>query len=244
MRRRTFLRSSVALPTAALGLTAPGSAHADVRPTGSIAYPLSAIAVPATSAPWTLESGRAMLLVHDMQHYFVKAYKAHADPIATVLTNIKALLDTAHARGVPVLYSAQPGGMTADQRGLFGQLYGPGMPDDDTERAIVDPLAPTAPDTVLTKWKYSEFFHSELLEIMRTANRDQLIIVGVYAFSGITATSTDAVQNDIQAFIVSDAVADYTLALHNQALAWCAERTARIMTSESVLAALDNSQHS
>ncbi|MGL5442396.1 MAG: isochorismatase family protein, partial [[Mycobacterium] stephanolepidis] len=96
-------------------------------------------------------------------------------------------------------------------------------------------------DTVLTKWKYSEFFRSELLEILRNANRDQLIIVGVYAFSGITVTSADAVQNDIQAFIVSDAVADYTATGHNQALAWCAERTAKILTTRSAIAALDNS---
>lgn len=242
MRRRTFLRSSsVALPAVALGLSTSGSATADVRPTGSIAYPFSTIDVPAKSAPWTLETNRAVLLVHDMQHYFVKAYAPHADPIATVLKNIKSLLDIAHAHDVPVLYSAQPGGMTPEQRGLFGQLYGPGMPDDDAERAIVDPIGPAATDTVLTKWKYSEFFRSELLEILRNANRDQLIIVGVYAFSGITVTSADAVQNDIQAFIVSDAVADYTSTGHNQALAWCAERTARILNTRSALAALDNS---
>lgn len=183
MRRRTFLRSSsVALPAAALGLTTAGSAHADVRPTGSIAYPFSMIQVPASSAPWTLEVHRAALLVHDMQHYFVKAYAPQADPIGTVLKNIKSLLDTAHAHQMPVYYSAQPGGMTKEQRGLFGQLYGPGMPDDDAERAIVDPLAPTAADAVLTKWKYSEFFRSDLLEILHDANRDQLILVGVYAF--------------------------------------------------------------
>ncbi len=219
----------------------PAEAHADVRPTGSITYPFSAIHVPATSAPWTLEPDRAVLLVHDMQHYFVKAYAPQSDPIATVLKNIKSLLDTAHAHQVPVYYSAQPGGMTTAQRGLFGQLYGPGMPDDDAERAIVDPLGPTAADTVLTKWKYSEFFRSDLLDILRNANRDQLIIVGVYAFSGITATSTDAIQNDIQAFIVSDAVADYTATGHNQALTWCAERTARILTTRSALSALANS---
>ena len=219
----------------------PAEAHADVRPTGSITYPFSAIHVPATSAPWTLEPNRAVLLVHDMQHYFVKAYAPQSDPIATVLKNIKSLLDTAHAHQVPVYYSAQPGGMTRAQRGLFGQLYGPGMPDDDAERAIVDPLGPTAADTVLTKWKYSEFFRSDLLDILRNANRDQLIIVGVYAFSGITATSTDAIQNDIQAFIVSDAVADYTATGHNQALTWCAERTARILTTRSALSALANS---
>lgn len=242
MRRRTFLRSSsVALPAAALGLGMPGSAHADVRPTGSITYPFSAIHVPVTSAPWTLQPDRAVLLVHDMQHYFVKAYAPQSDPIATVLKNIKSLLDSAHAHQVPVYYSAQPGGMTTEQRGLFGQLYGPGMPDDDAERAIVDPLGPTAADSVLTKWKYSEFFRSDLLDILRNANRDQLIIVGVYAFSGITATSTDAIQNDVQAFIVSDAVADYTATGHNQALAWCAERTARILTTRSALSALANS---
>jgi bifunctional isochorismate lyase/aryl carrier protein len=54
-------------------------------------------------------------------------------------------------------------------------------------------------------------------------------------------TSADAVQNDIQAFVVSDAVADYTATGHNQALAWCAERTAKILTTRSAIAALDNS---
>ncbi|ADG97033.1 Isochorismatase [Segniliparus rotundus DSM 44985] len=238
-RRRELLVAGSALAASSLaGVFGGSEAGADVRPTGSISYPLDGLSIPKSLAPWGLDRSRAVLLVHDMQHYFVKPYRLGSDPMKTVLANAKSLLDTARASGIPVLYSGQPGGMTPEQRGLFLDLYGTGMPDDDAERAIVPPLERTSADVFITKSKISAFFHTDLLDTLRSLGRDQLVIVGVYTFSGVAATSMDALQNDIETFIAADATADYTLDEHRQALAWCAARTARVVTAQSIATAL------
>ena len=46
---------------------------------------------PASRADWTLEPGRAALLIHDMQRYFVDAFTPDADPVPGLVANIAAL---------------------------------------------------------------------------------------------------------------------------------------------------------
>ncbi|CDI94963.1 phenazine biosynthesis protein PhzD [Pseudomonas aeruginosa PA38182] len=50
---------------------------------------------------------------------------------------------------------------------------------------VVEELAPGPDDWLLTKWRYSAFFHSDLLQRMRAAGRDQLVLCGVYAHVGV-----------------------------------------------------------
>ena len=56
----------------------------------SVSYPLPD-EQPANVVPWTIDPDRAVLLVHDMQEYFVRAFDRSADPLATVVPNIDAI---------------------------------------------------------------------------------------------------------------------------------------------------------
>ena len=67
---------------------------------------------------------------------------------------------------------------------------------------------------MLTKWRYSAFYRSDLLERMRAAGRDQLILCGVYAHVGVLTTALEAFSHDIQPFLVADALGDFTEADH------------------------------
>jgi hypothetical protein len=51
-------------------------------------------------------------------------------------------------------------------------------------------------DTVLTKWRCSAFFRTELLEQIRESGRDQLIGCGVYAHVGVRRPARDRPPQD------------------------------------------------
>jgi trans-2,3-dihydro-3-hydroxyanthranilic acid synthase len=200
-------------------------------------YPLpSAGDLPGNTAQWTLDPDRAALLIHDMQRYFL-APLPEPQPRDQLIDNLAALRDHARRHALPIFYTAQPGGMNEKDRGLLADFWGPGMRVDPADRQITDRLAPGSHDQVLTKWRYSAFFRTDLLEQLRAAGRDQLIIGGVYAHVGVLMTAVDAFTHDIQPFLVGDAVADFSAEYHRQALRYAAERCAVVLTTKGVTGA-------
>jgi isochorismate hydrolase len=199
------------------------------------AYPLPTEAdLPPAAVSWKAEADRSVLLVHDMQRYFVKPLP---DPLRhDLIRNAVRLRERCAELGVPVAYTAQPGGMTDEQRGLLKDFWGPGMRTEPEDRQVVDALASAGQDWQLTKWRYSAFFRTDLLERMRAAGRDQLILCGVYAHVGVLATAVEAFTHDIQPFFVADATADFTQEYHRSALTYAAERCARVVTVKEVFA--------
>jgi isochorismate hydrolase len=201
-------------------------------------YPLPAGNLPSQQAPWRPDPRRAALLIHDMQHYFLRPFD-DAEPVRKALIdNIARLRDACAARGTPVLYTAQPGGMTTAQRGLLHVFWGPGMSAEPGDREIVPELAPRPGDRVLTKWRYSAFHRTGLAETLHDLGRDQLLICGVYAHMGCLVTAVDAFSHDIEAFLIADAVADLSADYHRLALTFAAERCAATPTTASALDSL------
>ncbi|MFD6327098.1 isochorismatase family protein [Streptomyces sp. NPDC058442] len=190
--------------------------------------------LPANLADWTPVPDRAALVVHDMQRFFLRPFP---DPLRSRLVHNAALLrKRAAAHGVPVAYSAQPGGMTPEERGLLADFWGPGMRTSAEDREVVDELAPADGDWLLTKRRYSAFHRSDLLARLREAGRDQLVLCGVYAHIGVLATAIDAFSHDIQVFLAADAVADFSAEQHRLALEYVAQRCGVVLPSERVFA--------
>ncbi|MEU6285096.1 isochorismatase family protein [Streptomyces sp. NPDC047028] len=199
------------------------------------AYPLpDSGQLPASRVSWTVDPARAVLLVHDLQAHFLSAFPAGEQPLTGMLGNTAELRERARLRGVPVVYSVQRGGQTAQQRGLQLDFWGPGVADDPQALAIPPAVAPGPGDVVLTKWKYSAFARTDLETRMRRWGRDQLVITGVYAHIGVMMTACDAWMRDIQAFVVADAVADFSREDHDMALRWTAGRCAVVTTTATV----------
>lgn len=191
--------------------------------------------MPPNIADWSADPGRAVLLVHDMQRYFVRPLPAPS-PGDELVANTSALRRRCAALGVPVAYTSQPGDMSERQRGLLRDFWGPGMRAAPADRQVIEALAPAPQDWKVTKWRYSAFFHSGLLERMRGAHRDQLIICGVYAHIGVLMTAVDAFTNDIEVFLAADAVADFSPGLHRMALEYAAQCCAVVLPAREVLA--------
>lgn len=195
--------------------------------------------LPANTAQWAVDPGRAVLLIHDMQQYFLRPLSPVDALIDELVRNTALLRNRCSSLGVPVAYTTQPGGMTEEQRGLLKDFWGPGMRVDLADREVVKPVAPAPGDWVFTKWRYSAFFKSGLLERMRENRRDQLVICGVYAHVGVLMTAVEAFTNDIQPFLVADAVADFSEQYHRLALDYAAQRCAVVTTTKTVLAELN-----
>ncbi|MBV6752961.1 isochorismatase family protein [Pseudomonas chlororaphis] len=189
--------------------------------------------LPTNLARWRIDPQRAVLLIHDMQRYFLR-------PLPTplrdeVVGNAARIRRWSASQDIPVAYTAQPGSMTEAQRGLLKDFWGAGMQASPADREVVDALKPAPGDWLLTKWRYSAFFNSDLLERMRAQGRDQLILCGVYAHVGVLISTVDAYSNDIQPFLVADAIADFSKEHHWMALEYAASRCAMVVTTEEVL---------
>ena len=190
---------------------------------------------------WRVDPARAALLVHDMQRYFVRAFELEREgqplpdaQINIAIANIRRLLDAAHTANIPVYYTAQPPRQHPADRRLLTDFWGDGLQDDENAQ-ILDELAPTEADTVLTKWRYSAFVRSPLEEQLKDLGRDQLIIGGIYAHIGCLTTALEAFMRDIQPFMVADALADFTEKEHRMACEYASGRCARVLNTAEAL---------
>jgi bifunctional isochorismate lyase/aryl carrier protein len=193
------------------------------------------VALPENRVAWRPEADRCALLIHDMQHHFLAAFDRSAAPVPELLDNIGALADRCRSLGVPVIYSAQPGGQSPEQRGLLQDFWGDGIAAGPEGQAIVPELAPREGDVVLTKWRYSAFVRTELDEVLKARRRDQLLIVGIYAHIGCLMTACHAFMQEVQPFLVADAIADFSEADHVRAMEWAAARCAVVTTVAKTL---------
>jgi bifunctional isochorismate lyase/aryl carrier protein len=169
-----------------------------------------------------------------MQKYFLASFSANAAPLTDLVTNIRALRHWADAESIPVIYTAQPPKQDPADRMLLTDFWGPGL-HAENQAAIVDELAPIEADTVLTKWRYSAFQRTGLLELLRERGRSQIIVTGVYARIGCQVTACDAFMYDIQPFVPADAVADFSRIQHVQALTWIAGRCGTVTATRRLL---------
>ncbi|MFI5781887.1 isochorismatase family protein [Nocardia sp. NPDC051570] len=195
--------------------------------------------LPENIVDWTIEPHRAVLLIHDMQNYFVRPLRAGGSLYSELVTNIAALRVACLRAGVAVAYTAQPGGMTPAQRGLLRDVWGGGMTTDETDRAVIAELTPGPADRVFTKWRYSAFHRNGLLDHFRESGRDQLILSGVYAHVGVLVTACDSYSHDIETFLAADALADFTAADHRMTLDYAAARCAMVRSTADLVAAVD-----
>lgn len=138
--------------------------------------------------------------------------------MAELVDDIATLRELAGTLGIPVVFTAEPAGQPPGRRGLVGELWGAGTGDEPDGAAIVAPLTPRVGEHLPANVRPNAFLRSHLGRLLRSQARDQLIVCGLYAHRGVLLTATDAFMNDIQPFVVADAVADFSAEQHAMAL--------------------------
>lgn len=195
---------------------------------------------PVARVGWLVDPGRAALLVHDMQRYFLRPFAGA--PIPALLDRLARLLSACRAAGVPVIYTAQPGRQSAAERGLLTDMWGAGIGavvgSAPELEGIADEVAPEPGDIELVKWRYSAFQRTPLAEVLAEYGRDQLVITGIYASIGCLATAVEAFMRDVQPFLVGDGVADLSRADHDSAIDYVVRRAGVVTSCRAVEEAL------
>ncbi|MDE1474236.1 isochorismatase family protein [Xenorhabdus bovienii] len=191
--------------------------------------------LPVNKVNWALDSKRAALLIHDMQNYFLNFWQPDSQLVTQIIDNIARLKIQCQKLGIPVFYTAQPDHQSDADRGLLNDMWGAGLNKHPEQQSITDALAPEGDDTLLVKWRYSAFQRSDLEQLLKNSERDQLIICGIYAHIGCMTTATDAFMRDIKPFFVADALADFSREEHMMSLRYVAGRSGRVLTTATLL---------
>jgi bifunctional isochorismate lyase/aryl carrier protein len=193
--------------------------------------------IPRNVVDWQVDPRRAVLLVHDMQRYFVDFFADEAMR-RVLVDNVAHLIRAARERQVPVIYTAQPGSMTTAQRGLIAAFWGAGMRATPQQRDIVAACAPAPGEITVPKWRYSAFANNRLAQLITDSGRDQMIVCGVFASIGCLVTALESFSRDWETFFVADSTADFSRGEHLYALEYAARRCASVQCVDAVAAGL------
>ena len=159
--------------------------------------------------------GSALVLIDLQNDYFADGELARCRD--DLVAHCDLLVERARAAGVPVVEvqtvhrrdrSTWALNMLEDGRGLAFE----GEPGG----ARLDGLA--AADVVVRKTRDSAFHRTELLDVLRARDVDELVLAGVSTESCIAATATDAYAHDLRVVLVSDATASVEWRLHEETL--------------------------
>lgn len=197
--------------------------------------------LPQNRVDWLPDADRAVLLIHDMQDYFLDFWGDNSPFVKQLVSNIQNLKKYCRAVGVPVYYTAQPINQKPEDRALMCDFWGKGIDKQPHRKDIYKDLAPEEGDTVLVKHRYSAFQRSDLAQQMKAAGRDQIIIVGVYAHIGVLSIAIEAFMIDIQPFLVADCLGDFSKEKHETALNMAADFAGVVLTSRVAANALAES---
>jgi nicotinamidase-related amidase len=93
-------------------------------------------------------------------------------------------------------------------------------------------------DTVLTKKRYSGFFHTRLDEVLAASRPDVLVIGGINTHACVRATVIDAYQRDYEVIVASECTASYDNEHHEVTKRYLDDKIARFLSNSEIHAML------
>ena len=163
---------------------------------------------------------------------------------------IKPLIESARAKGLPVIYTTGEGrpdkwdrgswswkSSRADETGAAFSSSTNAPPLDGNE--IVAPIAPGPKDIVIRKQKPSGFFGSNLASYLTLLACDSVVIVGTTTSGCVRATAVDAFSLNYRVILVEEGCFDRSEASHAVSLCDMHAKYADVVATAEVLAYFD-----
>ncbi|MCK4367542.1 MAG: cysteine hydrolase [Thermoplasmata archaeon] len=178
------------------------------------------------------------LLVIDMQKFFLGSSVASlVDPVAAILPNVKRLIDRYREKGRPVIYTRHVHNPDGSDLGILGEWWDDHCKEGTEEAEIHDSIAPRPDDKVICKNRYSAFHGTDLADVLRSREVEEVVISGVMTNICCESTARDAFFRDIWVRFVADATASVTEEMHVATLLNLAYAFAEVCLTEDVLRA-------
>lgn len=164
---------------------------------------------------------RPALIVIDMLKAFTNPDMMLGANLDNEIEAIKPMVDIAHERGFPVIYSTviyedadlkDAGIWAMKQKGVVT------LKKDTDGIEIDERLDFGDKDSLLVKKYASCFFGTDLVSRLMAHNIDTLIITGCTTSGCVRATAVDACQTGFRPMVVREAVGDRSVAAHEQSL--------------------------
>jgi nicotinamidase-related amidase len=164
---------------------------------------------------------RPAVIVIDMVKAFTDPKQMLGADLDQQIEATKPILDAAHARNFPVVFSTVRYDDTElRDAGLWAvKMKGSATLKAGTGGWQVDPRLDYRPtDSLLVKKYASCFFGTDLIPRLMSRGIDTLVITGCTTSGCVRATAVDAVQNGFRPMVVREAVGDRSVAAHEQSL--------------------------
>jgi nicotinamidase-related amidase len=188
---------------------------------------------------------RAAVLVIDMQTDFASEKGAlgglvDLSAVGPALLAAERLTEAARAAGAPVVFiglETQPETDSPAWRERMRRMGGDADAEsglcrkDSPGAAFVGPK-PLAHEVQLFKTRYSGFHNTRLHEVLTALGVDTVVVCGLTTECCVDCTVRDAFHLDYHVFLVSDACAAYSPALHDGALLSLEANCAMLITVE------------
>ena len=184
---------------------------------------------------------RPAVLVVDFSCGFTDPACALGSDLTAEVEATRRLLDSARAKGLPVVFttigfesSLKDGGLWLQKVPALGDLQVGGHWVD------IDPrLEPRADETVIVKKGASAFFGTNLAAVLVSQQIDSVILCGATTSGCIRATAVDLLQNGWPTLVPRECVGDRAKAPHDANLFDIQAKYADVVGLEEALAYLD-----
>lgn len=155
-----------------------------------------------------------VLLIIDMQRDVVEGM---VRPGAGAVPKIREVLEACRKNKVPVIHVVRvhrPDGsdVEAFRKKKFAEK--PYLLEGSAGAEVVDELAPIPGEYVIRKRRFSAFFGTEMLLLLRSLGARTLVVCGVQTPNCVRATVVDAVEHDFMVVVLRDATKAQTPEVH------------------------------
>lgn len=186
---------------------------------------------------WPLDARDAVLLVHDMQQYWLDFFV----DASALKGAVEQLVSAARAAKVPIVYTRGERPKHQAERALGLDMWGLGLAHPsvtEQDAAITVSLTPQPDDFVIDKVRVSAFYETPLPALLAKLGRKQLWVCGVFAHHGVMVSSIEAFMRNYKVQLIADAVGDYSEDDHWMALRYIAQTCGQIHIKVQALDAM------